>query len=525
MFKFISKKIRNKIIALPVTIVLLLSFMMLIYFPSNKRKELLLVTAQQVTATSDLLAFGLGVALDSDRFDAINEGYSLAKKMGAVSYIALFDNKNVFLSAYNPDSIKIENSRASFNLDKAIEKNGYFEKAASIRFKDNVYGTVIVGVSLNSVRKASLQSFILLGVISLLTIIISIVISIFFSARIVAPLQAVRSAMQLLSRKDLTKRCNVSTVDETADMAKDVNGAIDSLNSSISTVSKKAEQISKATVLLSTLSSQIASNAEDMANRSQTVSQIVDSATHKTSVVSKAAEGMSDTVGSVAAAIEQMSASLHDVAQHCIKESQIATEANKEALNTQAQIEKLNTSADEIGQITSVINDIAAQTNLLALNATIEAARSGEAGRGFAVVANEVKDLAHKTAEATSEIGIKIRQMQDDTKGAVNAVKIITDIVDQVNTISQTIVLAVEQQSTAIQELASTSNSVSSSTSEISLNVKDLASGMSTISGDITNVNSAAQMTAQDVEKTKISISELVQLASDLKEVVKTFSI
>jgi methyl-accepting chemotaxis protein len=329
--------------------------------------------------------------------------------------------------------------------------------------------------------------------------------------------------MNALGVRDLTKHCKVNTADETAQMAESVNTAIDSLRQSLSVTSSGATRISTAVTILSGVSETMASNSAKMADKSQTVSKAISEAMTRIENMKNSSNEVTASIQSMASSIDEMNASLNEVAKNCANESNIAATASSKVSEAQTVMQALGNAANEITTINDVINNIAQQTKLLALNATIEAASAGNAGKGFAVVAQEVKTLAQQTDGATNEIARQIEGIQTNAKNAIEVIAEIASVVDEINTISQFIAAAVEQQSSTISGIARLGNSTSSNAQMISSDVIRWSEEMSRISNGFLTVDEAASISARGAEEIKSSLKELQQLSMELTNTVEQF--
>lgn len=247
-------------------------------------------------------------------------------------------------------------------------------------------------------------------------------------------------------------------------------------------------------------------STRDLTEVSRRLRENAESTSDQATCASGAAEEVSANARQLTAAVEQFELSIKEIAGNASNAASVASQAVDAAGNTNSTITRLGESSAEIGNVIQVINSIAEQTNLLALNATIEAARAGEAGKGFAVVANEVKELAKETSKATEDIVRRIETIQTDTKEAVDAIALVSDIITQINESQNAIAGAVEEQ-TAM-------------TSEISRNITEVATGSGEIAQSISQVAEAANNTTSGSDETMATASNIEHLAVDLLRLV-----
>jgi methyl-accepting chemotaxis protein len=222
---------------------------------------------------------------------------------------------------------------------------------------------------------------------------------------ITLPIAQALDAAEKIAEGNLTQPIKVDGDDEAGRLLRAMNKMQEKLRDTLQRISGSATQLASAAEELNAVTDE---SARGLTQQNNEIEQAATAVNEMTSAVEEVARNAVST----SEASKNATASAGD-GRDLVQETVSAIERmSGDVQGTATLIGALAEESRDISKVLDVIRSIAEQTNLLALNAAIEAARAGEAGRGFAVVADEVRALAHRTQQSTSEIEQMIGRIQ-----------------------------------------------------------------------------------------------------------------
>ncbi|XKV49211.1 methyl-accepting chemotaxis protein [Pseudomonas sp. nanlin1] len=348
---------------------------------------------------------------------------------------------------------------------------------------------------------------VMLGVAMLLTVIFAWLLT----RSIVQPIDQALTAAEAIANGDLTRAIQVSGNDEAARLLGAMHKMQHNLRSTLQGITGSSQQLATAADQLNSVTDE---SARGLTQQNHEIEQAATAVNEMTSAVEEVARNAVST----SQASKDATNSAGD-GRDLVQETVEAIERmSTDVQATAALVGNLATESRDIGKVLDVIRNLAEQTNLLALNAAIEAARAGEAGRGFAVVADEVRALAHRTQQSTSEIERMIASIQGGTAQAVESMRNSTERAESTLSIAKGAGQALDTINSAIAQINERNLVIASAAEEQAQVARE-------VDRNLVNIRDLSVGSAAGAEQTSAASGELSRLAVDLNTLVARFRI
>ena len=318
------------------------------------------------------------------------------------------------------------------------------------------------------------------------------------ASRLTRPLERLRDAAVAIAAGDLTRRIELDTTAEIADLAASFTAMVEGLQATIGELRGAALTLDKRSGdILGSVSRQAAMASQQAAaitETSTTASEIAQT--------SKQATQHADSVIEMTKRSDDLSQEGLQTVEEAVKASaSLGEQVNKIA----ASMTGLSDRTLQVGEIISSVKDLAEQSNLLALNASIEASKAGDHGRGFAVVAMEMRNLAEQSKQAAVQIRAILQEIQRSARDAAEATDEGSKRASAAMGLARSAGEAIEGLAMVIRESAVAARQIANNTRQQTIGVDQMVTAIAELSQAI---NESAEGT-RTIESGTAALSEI----------------
>lgn len=374
---------------------------------------------------------------------------------------------------------------------------------------------------------------------SVLVALLGILIGLFASRQITAPIKVLQGLMAEASGGNLLVKADVKTKDEIGQLCRSFNSMITAQLEIVKAVKNSSVELAAASQEMAASASQVSASTAIVSGKTQMVALSMDEASKSSVETSQVLIELSSLIQ--IAKDKAASANIKaDSSINAAKAGKATVNEVMQSMNTiynktkeaEKVITLLNEYSQQIGMINETITGIANQTNLLALNAAIEAARAGESGRGFAVVAEEVRKLAEQSNAEASNISQLIFRITENTESAVVAMKhSLAEVetgVEEVNKAGESlenILSAVGDTVNDIDGIAKVTDDEVASSDKIVELIEVVAEDIESTSREAQEVSAAVEETTATIETVAASSEQTSTMAQNLHNLITRFRV